>query len=234
MSDLSQEAADKIHWWHTMRLPNGVVTKGHHDPSTAFPTLHMPASLAGLRCADVGAWDGAFSFEMARRGARQVTALDEHVWEDYDTEMHHGSPTGKQGFDFANEAYGHPVNSQIIDVLDLKYAAENEEFGDTNFDLVLFIGVLYHMRHPLLALENVAAIVNPGGLCIIETHLDGLGYDKPAIMFYEGRELNNDPTNWCGPNPLAVCAMARAAGFASCHLVWNSGSRGVFHAQKAL
>lgn len=79
------------------------------------------------------------------------------------------------------------------------------------FDLVLFLGVLYHMRHPLLALERVFSVCRD--LCILENHVDLLQTKRPAAAFYPNRELRNDPTNWWGPNIACVRSMLKAVGF---------------------
>lgn len=78
------------------------------------------------------------------------------------------------------------------------------------FDVVLFLGVLYHLRHPLLALERVASVTRD---LILKTVVDMLGIGRPAAAFYPERELSDDPTNWWGPNPAAVEGMLRAVGF---------------------
>ena len=78
-------------------------------------------------------------------------------------------------------------------------------------DIVLFLGVLYHLRHPLLALERIFAVTRER--LVVETVVDMVGVRRPAAAFYPGRELNADPTNWWGPNVPAVEALLRAAGF---------------------
>ena len=88
------------------------------------------------------------------------------------------------------------------------------------FDLVLFLGVLYHMRDPLRALERVAAVTEHQ--LILETLVDALGATRPMAGFYPGAEVNNDSTNWWGPNPAAVEGMLRAVGFQRVELVWSS------------
>jgi len=70
---------------------------------------------------------------------------------------------------------------------------------------------------------------------ILETHVDMLDCQRPAAAFYSGRELNNDPTNWFGPNPLAVKGMLESAGFRDIKVVNTSQASGtcarmVFHA----
>lgn len=76
----------------------------------------------------------------------------------------------------------------VIDVMDL--APETVR----TFDIVLFAGVLYHLRNPFLAIELVARLAKE--TLIVETHLDAIDVSRPAMIFYPGRELNNDPTNW--------------------------------------
>jgi tRNA (mo5U34)-methyltransferase len=85
------------------------------------------------------------------------------------------------------------------------------------FDVVLFLGVLYHLRHPLLALERVASVTR--GLLLVETVVDMVGVRHPAAAFYPDRELNDDPTNWWGPNVPAVEGMLRSVGFSSVECV---------------
>ena len=116
-----------------------------------------------------------------------------------------------------------------IDVLDLS----PERVG--TFDIVLFLGVLYHLRHPLLALERVASVTRDQ--LILETHVDMLDVDRPAMAFYPGAELNNDHTNWCGPNPPMVLAMLQVVGFTRAvafagPIPLAKSTRMIFHAWK--
>jgi tRNA (mo5U34)-methyltransferase len=185
-------------WYHTIDLGHGVVTPGYDDTPQRLAKVDLPASLAGRSVLDIGAWDGFFSFECERRGAQRVVASDYFSW--------HGPGWGtKKGFEIARAALGSRVEDADIDVMDLS----PERVG--TFDVVLFLGVLYHLRHPLLALERVASVTR--GTLILETVVDLVGYRRPAMVFYEGRELNNDPTNWWGPNVPAICAMLRDVGF---------------------
>lgn len=193
-----QADVNAIRWYHTIDLGGGIVTPGADDTPQRLARIGLPQSLEGQTVLDIGAWDGFFSFECERRGAARVVAADDYSW--------HGSGWGtKQGFQLAREALGSRVEDVDIDVMDLS----PERVG--TFDVVLFLGVLYHLRHPLLALERVASVTR--GLLIVETVVDLVGYRRPAMAFYEGRELNDDPTNWWGPNVPAVCAMLRSIGF---------------------
>lgn len=201
MTDLAflRSEVEKIRWWHPIDLGHGLVTPGGDVHIQArLAEIQMPASLAGQSVLDIGAWDGFFSFEAERRGARRVLATDSFSWDG-------GGWGTKAGFDLARWALRSQVQDKRIDVLDLS----PESVGI--FDVVLFLGVLYHMRHPLLALERVASVTRRQ--LIMQTQVDMIGIDRPAMAFYPGTELNGDPTNWVGPNPAAVVAMLKTVGF---------------------
>jgi tRNA (mo5U34)-methyltransferase len=196
--DELQTQASRIRWYQTMDLGHGVRTQGFYDPAGKIHRYHLPDDLSGKSVLDVGAWDGFWSFEAERRGASRVLATDSFVWS--------GKTWGsKAGFELARRALRSNVEDMEIDVLDLS----PERVGE--FDVVLFLGVLYHMRHPLLALERVASVTR--GLLILETAVDMVHVRRPALAFYPGSELGDDPTNWFGPNKRAVIGMLRAVGF---------------------
>jgi tRNA (mo5U34)-methyltransferase len=187
-----------LRWYHTIDLGGGVVTRGIDDTAVRLARLDLPASLEGRSVLDVGAWDGFFSFEAERRGAARVLATDYYSW--------HGSGWGtKAGFALARGALASRVEDLDIDVMELS----PERIG--TFDVVLFLGVLYHLPHPLLALERIASVTRD--LLILETVVDMVGVRRPAAAFYPGRELNDDPTNWWGPNVPAVHAWLQSVGF---------------------
>ncbi len=199
----------EIFWYHTLDLGSGIVTPGVDNSPERLARLQLPASLAGKTVLDVGAWDGFFSFECERRGAARVLATDSYSWT--------GPGPGTQaGFNLAREVFGSKVEALTVDVMDLDPARIGR------FDVVLFLGVLYHLRHPLLALERVASVTRE--LLVVETVVDLVGVRRPVAAFYPGRELNNDPTNWWGPNPAAVEAMLGSVGFASVRTVTSTRS----------
>jgi tRNA (mo5U34)-methyltransferase len=190
--------AKAIRWYHSIDLGGGVVTNGVDDSPVRLARLDLPQSLAGMTVLDIGAWDGFFSFEAERRGASRVVAADYFSW--------HGPGWGsKAGFELARAALGSKVEDVDIDVMDLA----PERIGQ--FDVVLFLGVLYHLRHPLLALERIASVTRT--LLVLETVVDMVGIRRPAAAFYPGRELNDDPTNWWAPNVPALHGMLRSVGF---------------------
>jgi tRNA (mo5U34)-methyltransferase len=203
MSDIQDLRArvDALRWYHRIDLGHGIVTPGADNTAFRLPRIGLPASLAGQSVLDIGAWDGFFSFEAERRGASRVVAADYYSWHG----VGWGTGDGKAGFRLAKEALASKVEDVDVDVMQLS----PERIG--TFDVVLFLGVLYHVPDPLGALERVASVTK--GMLILETVVDLVGISRPAMAFYPGTELNADPTNWFGPNHAAVAGMLRAVGF---------------------
>src|SRR3954466_11917283 len=79
VEELKKEVA-KINWWHSIDLGNGVITPGVDRSSWKLKKLRMPQDLSGMSVLDIGAWDGFFSFEAERRGAKRVLAVDSFCW----------------------------------------------------------------------------------------------------------------------------------------------------------
>lgn len=205
LDDLKRRIA-QISWYHSIDLGNGIVTPGVFRTRDTLEHIGLPPDLRGRSVLDVGAWDGFYSFEAERRGARRVLATDHFCWS--------GEGWGtKAGFECARRALNSKVEDIDIDVLDLS----PDRIG--TWDVVLCLGVLYHMRHPLLALERVASVTS--GCLILETHVDLLWTRRPALAFYPGAELSRDPTNWCGPNGPALKAMLTSVGFRKIDVVWG-------------
>jgi tRNA (mo5U34)-methyltransferase len=198
------DAVNKIKWLHTIDLGDGIITPGIDDSPRRLERIKMPRNLAGKTVLDVGSWNGFFAFEAERRGAKRVLATDSFCWS--------GEGWGtKDGFRLARQVLNSNVEDLDIDVMEL-----NRQLIGT-FDIVLFLGVLYHMKHPVLALEKIADVT--GEMLILDTHVDLVYNKRPAIALYPERELNNDPTNWVGPNPAAVIAMLKMVGFRQVEIV---------------
>lgn len=209
-----------LRWYHSIDLGHGIVTPGVDDTPYRLARLDLPSSLTGKSVLDIGAWDGFFSFEAERRGAGRVVASDYYSW--------HGAGWGtKAGFELARRALGSRVEDADVDVMDLS----PERVG--MFDVVLFLGVLYHLRHPLLALERIFSVTRE--LLIVETVVDMVGIRRPAAAFYPQRELNSDPTNWWGLNAPAVHGLLRTAGFSGVRTITPQrsaiyrGARAAYH-----
>lgn len=201
-------------WFHTIDL-GGIVTPGVDRSAEKLVRIRMPERLDRLSVLDVGAYDGFFSFEAERRGAKRVVAADKYCW----------SLTGMgdgRGFDIAHELLDSKVEKKLIAVEDIS----PETVGI--FDLVLFLGVLYHAPDPFGYLKRVRSVCK--SQLILETHVDALDYPRPALVFYPGATLNNDPSNHFGPNLLALEAMLIEAGFTRVQLVERYGNRAVVHA----
>jgi tRNA (mo5U34)-methyltransferase len=181
-------------WWHQIELPDGSVTPGKDRSAEKLAGLHLP-DLTGKTVLDVGAYDGYFSFAAERLGAARVVALDSYVWR---------QPLGKAGFEYVRDVLGSLVEDVEMDVLDIS----PERVGE--FDVVLFLGVLYHMRHPLLALERVAAVTKQQ--LVVETLIDMTFLRSPSVAFYPW-DMEGDATNWWGPNRAAVLGMLEMVGF---------------------
>ena len=195
-----------IHWVHRITLPDGTVTPGDWDTTERVRRLRLPASLAGKTVLDVGTWDGFYAFEAEKRGAARVLATDHFCWS--------GPGWGtRAGFDLAHRLLGSKVEARDIDVADISPATVGM------FDIVLFLGVLYHLPEPFTALERVASVTKD--LLIVETMVDLTFMRQPALSFQRGRSQPRslyrhwrwDPTTWFVPNEAAVVAMLEQAGF---------------------
>lgn len=200
-----QQEINKIQWYHSIDFGNGIVTPGVDNSAKKLKRLKLPDSLQGKTVLDIGAWDGFFSFEAERRGAQRVLATDSYIWSGSSGSL------DKRGFDLAKKYLGSNVDEKLIDVFDLS----PEDIG--TFDVTLFLGVLYHLKHPLLALQKVASVTKE--VAVIETVVDMLSCRRPAMAFYGGDELARDATNWVGPNPAAVAAMLKTVGFRKVQIV---------------
>jgi tRNA (mo5U34)-methyltransferase len=216
------ERARAYYWFHSIELGNGVVTPGSKsvdllraESNAIFGSL----DLRGKSVLDIGAWNGNFSFEAKRRQAGRVLATDHHCWT--------ADVGGRDTFHLAKSALNLDIDELDIDVPELT----PDRVGQ--FDVVLFLGVFYHLPDPIQALKNVAALTRD--VAVVESHLDLADVERPAMVFYPGAELNNDPTNWWGPNRQCVEALLRLVGFARIvyqpHPVVGS-ARGIFHAFK--
>jgi tRNA (mo5U34)-methyltransferase len=188
------ERLSKLGWYHSIELPDGTVIQGHQSieqQRNRLRQFHIPDDLTGKRVLDIGAWDGWFSFEMERRGA-SVMALD---------------AARNTRLLEAKKLLGSKIDYHVGDIC----RVTSKEIG--TFDIVLFMGVLYHLKHPLLALENVCGMCREMA-CIESFVTDATPDGIPSMEFYETGELRGQLDNWCGPNIACLLAFARTAGFA--------------------
>jgi tRNA (mo5U34)-methyltransferase len=185
----------RLGYYHSIELPDGRVIPGFQTIETQrarIAQFPIPQDLRGKRALDIGAWDGWFSFEMERRGAT-VVAVD---------------ATQKTRFLEAKAMMGSKVEHVVGDITYLT----SRDVG--YFDIVLFFGVLYHLKHPMLALERVCELSTD--LACIESFVTDEQPEGtiPSMEFYEGTELAGQFDNWVGPNISCLMAMCRTAGFA--------------------
>lgn len=196
--ELRAEVATRT-WFHTIDLGDGVLTPGQKDTPTEAAHMRLPEDLTGKTVLDIGAYDGFYSFEAERRGAKRVLATDSWTW-------NWPGADARRNFELVHEVLDSQVEDQVVSVEELT----PERVGGT-FDVVLFLGVLYHAPDPLGYLRNVRAVT--GGMAIVETVVDLLDVPVPAAAYYPGAMLNADGSNHFGPNPPAVEAMLHDVGF---------------------
>jgi tRNA (mo5U34)-methyltransferase len=154
--------------------------------------------IEGATVLDVGAWAGAHSFAAKRRGAARVLATDHYAW----TSEYW---RGREAFDIANAALDLNIEAMEIDVPQISPATVGY------WDVVLFLGVLYHLPSPLEGLEAVAEVASD--CLIVETHTDLVYLPTPALAYYPGASAKNDATNFFGPNPAFLIEALKECGF---------------------
>ncbi|HEX6113955.1 MAG TPA: TIGR04290 family methyltransferase [Geminicoccaceae bacterium] len=203
-------------WFHNIDL-RGVPTAPHHFlgdyPAVKWRRFEraLPADLHGMSVLDIGCNAGFYSIEMKRRGAERVVAIDSDV--DYLNQAR-----------FAAEVSGVDLELRELSVYDVGALGER-------FDIVLFLGVLYHLRHPLLALDLIHEHV-ARDLLVFQSMQRGSNaiepleadypftevevFDRPGFpkLHFIERRYAGDPTNWWTPNRACSEAMLRSAGFA--------------------
>ena len=212
---IQRRVAELGEWFHNLDL-GGVQTAPHHFlgdyPRVKWQTFasSIPENLAGKSVLDIGCNAGFYSIEMKRRGADRVVGIDAD--ERYLAQARFAAKVSNVDIEFRQLS--------VYRVGDLR----------EQFDLVLFMGVLYHLRHPLLALELLHELV-VGDLLVTQSLLRGSPrnmnvppdfpfweeeiFDRdefPRMYFIENR-FAHDPTNWWIPNRACFEAMLRSAGF---------------------
>ena len=230
-----QAEADSFPWFHSIDLGHGVKTKGQSEERRALTLQQLP-SFSGRSVLDIGAWDGYYSFLAEQNGAWRVVALDHYAWgvdmgarDQYWRECHenHTLPDhtrdttdfwrealpGRRGFDLAHAALDSRVEPVVADFA----SVDLDTLG--SFDVVLYLGVLYHMKEPLTCLERVRAVTRV--VAVIESvaiRIPGTTGHR-LLEFHSGGDLNHDYGNWYVPNIEGLEALAIAAGFSRVEVV---------------
>ncbi len=208
-----------VYWHQRWEIFQGVFVPGPNKVDFLCEAAQLPINLNGKRVLDIGAWNGCFSFECERRGAREVIAMS---LED----------PAVSGFDRLKQVLG----SNVRYVHGSVYNLNPEQMG--TFDVILFLGVLYHLRYPLLAIDRLRSVSS--GDVFIETHVidrhswlrghlgiltkllgRGAGAalrSTPIWRQYREFELHpQDQSNWFGPNVVAVLEAFQSSGFTIAH-----------------
>lgn len=213
---LRQRIAEIGFWYHRIELPGGVATPGV-NPVHA-PSYQLPPDLTGLRVLDVGAWDGYWTFEALKRGAREAVAIDD--FSDFLGRLAPDQRHAWKSFDLCRSALGY-AEDRCRRIEMSVYDVTEDRLGQ--FDLVLFFGTLYHLRHPLLALDRLSAVCT--SQILVESAVcddyspynGGLGRGYPGNQcvaeFYPTTELAGNNTNWWAPNLRCLGSMVYSAGF---------------------
>ena len=208
-------AAVSDHFHSPMDFGDGIITKPKHVQrrfARRMRLLDLPADMTGMTVLDIGAWDGYFSFEFERRGAARVLAVDTFAWRD----------GGIANFLLAHEHFKSKVEYRELDAHDLS----PDLIG--TFDLVFCCGVLYHLRHPLMALERIRSVT--AGHLVMETHsLIPATHERfPIMTFFPGdteANVENRPRhNWRRggfPTQAWVSDALTSAGFARHEFVYT-------------
>jgi len=201
-----------LEWYHTLELAPGVVTPGWFDTRAVADSVCLPARLHGKRCLDVGTFDGFWAFELERRGAEQVVAID--VLDPARFDWPAGSADAVvdalgqrkqrgEGFLLAAEALGSRVRRVERSVYELDPAVDGE------FDLVYLGSLLLHLRDPIGALARVRSVCR-GELVLcdaVDAWLTRVARRPVAHLDAVGRPW------WWKPNVAGLARMVEAAGF---------------------
>jgi tRNA (mo5U34)-methyltransferase len=227
------------HWHHSIDLGDGVVTPGGKTPHHFYDELrrlHLPR-VANKSVLDIGAWDGFYTFHAEHLGASRVVALDHYAWSidfgkasAYTTNQRvKGQPIrafhtlpevwdpvglpGKRGFDLAYQLRDSHAAVVVDDFMTMDLAPLG------SFDVVLFLGVIYHLEEPLRALRRLRQVTR--GVAVIESEAVSplLGGNQPLWRFVGGAQLNHDPTIFWVPTAEGLRVMCLAAGFSAAQIV---------------
>jgi len=214
MGDSVEELRDEMNrlpdWYHRIELGNGLVTPGrdwYHSMWLLNRSIMDQVDFKGRRVLEIGACDGLWSFEAEKRGAALVVATDLF---DYALER----------FLFCRRVLKSKVvplyNVSVYDLADslARYLAPQSPAcpHQLKFDVVVFFGVLYHLRDPMLALAQIRSVVKEDGLVLLETAYARCE-EKPVMLFNGGakRRLYPDYSSWWAPSESCLTEMCETS-----------------------
>lgn len=211
---VDSDAVAALPWYHVLDLPGGVTTEGYYDLRKVVNRI-LPDDLSGKRCLDAATASGFFAFEMEKRGAAEVVAIDLDRIEQRDWQMPwkltpHANAVANS-FAYAKEAFG----SQATRIPCSLYDASPDKLG--TFDFVFIGSVLLHLRDPVQALRALRT-VTAGTLRSYEVHLLKASLLHPRMPVAE--LARQEDSRWWTPNRAAHRRWMVAAGF---EIVGSSG-----------
>ena len=224
-----QDAVDmisKASWYHSFEVLPGIMTPGKHvtDAAAVFNEMfNLSSNLEGMRALDIGALDGPYTFELERRGA-EVVAVDI-------------KNPDRTGFNTAKTVRGSKAQYIQGNVYELSRLISGK------FDIIVFFGVWYHLKHPLIAFNEISKLLSADGLLLLEGEclrnyaefpggMDGENPSDlvrvmaesslPITLFYSDR-YKGDKTNWFVPNLACIREWLHSSGFElTSHEFWDS------------
>lgn len=200
---------ENLNFFHSIELPNGEITPGVKSLNTLrneeITIINNHCTFYEKTVLDIGAWDGYFSFAAERNGAKRVVASDWTCWE--------GPCWGsKDSFDYVKNELNSNVEEWIC-------KAEEIPTNGPKFDIVLLLGVTYHVKNPIALLERVSSLATER--VVIETEYRDDEILEPILYLIPDDSVMGDPSNWNIPNLLGVKAMMEISGFSDIKITPN-------------
>lgn len=196
---LQKRIEQEPYWFHKIDLGDGLITPGWSDPKKdKLPHFGLPADLTGMRVLDIGTAEGFFAFEAERRGAAEVVAID-------------AFPPCQVRFELCRQALESRCTFQSRSVYELSPSTMG------TFDLVMCFGLLYHLRHPLLALDRIRSVCTKQ--LLLQTMARPIGDPSPKALFHKNGVMSgpnqdiHDPSVFFVPNTRWVLDLIENAGF---------------------
>jgi len=229
----------KYFWYHTVELPQGLVTPGQYDFRTSLPCFQFPDDMRGMTVLDVGSATGFFAFEFERRGAQVVSmeipslaALDRFPGQTVDETLQKIrqmlAPEALSHFKEKVDKYTaeelhfyllegpfefcrRMLNSRVERRFATVYELSEAALGRGAFDLVFIGDVLLHTINPLQALAAVAPLC--GGVLVLSQTMPEANDEGPAMLYVGGQDPILDHISWWLPNKQCFVQLLKKMGF---------------------